>query len=144
MEYRLARNPFHTAQYHLNMSTRYWLLKAEPDSRLVKGRDVKVTHVRFLLPPIFSFRSSSAFERIKTSSWEGVRNYEARNLMKEMQVGEKGRTLYMGDPSRALMHPRQCFIILTVEIQVSNRVDKGQRSLVNHSFPRNCCLRRGG
>ena len=84
------------------------------------------------------------FERTKTSSWEGVRNYEARNLMKEMQVGEKGRTLYMGDPFRALMHPRQCFIILTVEIQVSVRVDKGQRSLVNHSFLRNCCLCRGG
>jgi len=64
--------------------------------------------------------------------------------MKEMQVGEKGRTLYMGDPFRALMHPRQCFIILTVEIQVSVRVDKGQRSLVNHSFLRNCCLCRGG
>lgn len=29
------------------------------------------------------------FERVKTSPWEGVRNYEARNLMKEMQVGEK-------------------------------------------------------
>jgi hypothetical protein len=24
-----------------------------------------------------------------TSPWEGVRNYEARNLMKEMKVGEK-------------------------------------------------------
>ena len=31
------------------------------------------------------------FESVKTSPWEGVRNYEARNLMKEMKVGEKAR-----------------------------------------------------
>jgi predicted RNA-binding protein with PUA-like domain len=29
------------------------------------------------------------FETVKSSPWEGVRNYEARNLMKEMKVGEK-------------------------------------------------------
>ncbi|KAJ3751867.1 DUF55-domain-containing protein, partial [Lentinula raphanica] len=29
------------------------------------------------------------FESVKTSAWEGVRNYEARNLMKEMKLGEK-------------------------------------------------------
>ncbi|TFK43923.1 EVE domain-containing protein [Crucibulum laeve] len=59
------------------MSTvkKYWLLKAEPDSRIVKGKDVKF--------------SVDDFESIKTSPWEGVRNYEARNLMKEMKVGEK-------------------------------------------------------
>ncbi|KNZ78623.1 Thymocyte nuclear protein 1 [Termitomyces sp. J132] len=54
---------------------KYWLLKAEPDSRLVKGKDVKF--------------SVDDFESVKTSPWEGVRNYEARNLMKEMKVGEK-------------------------------------------------------
>ncbi|KAG6861948.1 hypothetical protein C0995_009132 [Termitomyces sp. Mi166 len=54
---------------------RYWLLKAEPDSRLVKGKDVKF--------------SVDDFETVKTSPWEGVRNYEARNLMKEMKIGEK-------------------------------------------------------
>ncbi|KAJ7778302.1 DUF55-domain-containing protein [Mycena metata] len=53
----------------------YWLLKAEPDSRVVKGKDVKF--------------SVEDFEAAKTSPWEGVRNYEARNLMKEMKVGEK-------------------------------------------------------
>ncbi|KAF7360340.1 Autophagy-related protein [Mycena venus] len=53
----------------------YWLLKAEPDSRVVKGKDVKF--------------SVDDFEGIKTSPWEGVRNYEARNLMKEMKLGEK-------------------------------------------------------
>jgi predicted RNA-binding protein with PUA-like domain len=56
-------------------SANYWLLKAEPDSRIVKDKDVKF--------------SVDDFEAIKTSPWEGVRNYEARNLMKEMKVGEK-------------------------------------------------------
>jgi len=56
-------------------SAKYWLLKAEPDSRIVKGKDVKF--------------SVDDFETQKTSPWEGVRNYEARNLMKEMKLGEK-------------------------------------------------------
>ncbi|KAF7351209.1 Autophagy-related protein [Mycena sanguinolenta] len=56
-------------------SANYWLLKAEPDSRIVKEKDVKF--------------SVDDFEAAKTSAWEGVRNYEARNLMKEMKVGEK-------------------------------------------------------
>lgn len=29
------------------------------------------------------------FEAVKTTAWEGVRNAEARNLMKEMAVGDK-------------------------------------------------------
>ncbi|KAF8635005.1 hypothetical protein AX15_000589 [Amanita polypyramis BW_CC] len=58
------------------MSTnQYWLLKAEPESRIVKGKDVKF--------------SVDDFETVGTSPWEGVRNYEARNLMKEMRVGDK-------------------------------------------------------
>ncbi|KAJ6595841.1 PUA-like domain-containing protein [Mycena vulgaris] len=56
-------------------AAKYWLLKAEPDSRIVKGKDVKF--------------SVDDFEAAKTSPWEGVRNYEARNLMKEMKLGEK-------------------------------------------------------
>ncbi|CAA7270952.1 unnamed protein product [Cyclocybe aegerita] len=55
--------------------SKYWLLKAEPDSRIVKGKDVKF--------------SVDDFEKVKTSPWEGVRNYEARNLMKEMKEGEQ-------------------------------------------------------
>lgn len=27
------------------MATKYWLLKAEPDSRIVKGKDVKVNYL---------------------------------------------------------------------------------------------------
>ncbi|KAI0355407.1 DUF55-domain-containing protein, partial [Trametes cingulata] len=52
-----------------------WLMKAEPDSRIVKGKDVKF--------------SVDDFESVKTTPWEGVRNAEARNLMKEMKVGDK-------------------------------------------------------
>ncbi|KAI9466952.1 DUF55-domain-containing protein [Lactarius psammicola] len=53
----------------------YWLMKAEPNSRIVKCKDVK-----------FSLED---FEAVGTTSWEGVRNPEARNLMKSMRVGDK-------------------------------------------------------
>lgn len=54
---------------------KHWLMKAEPDSRIVKGKDVKF--------------SVDDFEAMKTTPWEGVRNAEARNLMKEMRVGDR-------------------------------------------------------
>ncbi|KAG5719913.1 Thymocyte nuclear protein 1 [Termitomyces sp. T112] len=43
------------------------------------------------MAPVKTSRKFSVddFESVKTSPWEGVRNYEARNLMKEMKVGEK-------------------------------------------------------
>lgn len=50
-------------------------MKAEPDSRIVKGKDVKF--------------SVDDFETARTTPWEGVRNFEARNLMKEMSIGDK-------------------------------------------------------
>lgn len=50
-------------------------MKAEPDSRIVKGKDVKF--------------SVDDFEAARTTPWEGVRNFEARNLMKEMSIGDK-------------------------------------------------------
>ncbi|KAF8843116.1 DUF55-domain-containing protein [Paxillus ammoniavirescens] len=56
-------------------SAKYWLMKAEPDSRVVKGKDVKF--------------SVDDFESAGSTPWEGVRNYEARNLMREMAVGDK-------------------------------------------------------
>ncbi|ETW83793.1 hypothetical protein HETIRDRAFT_242824, partial [Heterobasidion irregulare TC 32-1] len=52
-----------------------WLMKAEPDSRIVKGKDVKF--------------SVDDFEAAGTTPWEGVRNYEARNLMRAMRVGDQ-------------------------------------------------------
>ncbi|KAJ1801359.1 hypothetical protein LPJ59_000360 [Coemansia sp. RSA 2399] len=51
-------------------------MKAEPESRIVKGSDVK-----------FSIDDLS---RMKTSPWDGVRNYEARNILRDqMKLGDK-------------------------------------------------------
>ena len=47
------------------MAKRYWLMKSEPDE--------------------FSIDS---LQRVGTEPWTGVRNYQARNYMKEMQVGD--------------------------------------------------------
>ncbi|KAI0304168.1 PUA-like domain-containing protein [Russula brevipes] len=55
--------------------TACWLMKAEPNSRIVRGKDVKF--------------SVDDFEAVGTTPWEGVRNPEARNLMKEMKAGDK-------------------------------------------------------
>ena len=47
-------------------ATRYWLMKSEPD--------------------VYSFDD---LRRDKTTPWDGVRNYQARNLMRdEMEVGD--------------------------------------------------------
>ena len=77
------------------MSTKHWLMKAEPDSRIVKGKDVKVrptphsTRVSMSKPGGPRQFSVDDFEACGTTPWEGVRNFEARNLMKEMKVGDK-------------------------------------------------------
>ncbi|KZP00331.1 DUF55-domain-containing protein [Calocera viscosa TUFC12733] len=56
--------------------TMSWLMKAEPDSRVVKGKDVKF--------------SVDDFERMKVSPWDGVRNPEASRFMRErMKMGDK-------------------------------------------------------
>ncbi|ORY53472.1 Duf55 domain of thymocyte nuclear protein 1 [Rhizoclosmatium globosum] len=49
-------------------------MKAEPESRIVKGNDVKF--------------SISDLKECKTEHWDGVRNYEARNNMKAMKTGD--------------------------------------------------------
>lgn len=54
---------------------KYWLLKAEPETRLVNGHDVKF--------------SIDDLKSMKTSCWDGVRSYEARNNMKAMKKGDK-------------------------------------------------------
>ncbi|OBZ70242.1 Thymocyte nuclear protein 1, partial [Grifola frondosa] len=72
------------------MAIHYWLMKAEPESRIVKGKDVKdrlrddYVNLQF---------SVGDFESVKTTPWEGVRNAEARNLMKEMKIGDKVNVL---------------------------------------------------
>ena len=48
------------------MARRYWLMKSEPSSYSID--DLK---------------------RDKTTLWDGVRNYQARNLMREMKVGDQ-------------------------------------------------------
>jgi len=50
-------------------------MKAELNSRVVGGTDVKF--------------SVDDFEASGETSWEGVRNHEAKNLMKSMNVGDE-------------------------------------------------------
>jgi len=50
-------------------------MKAEPDSRIVKGIDVKF--------------SVDDFEQVKTTAWEGVRSAEAKNIMCSMRIGDQ-------------------------------------------------------
>ncbi|KAJ1912195.1 hypothetical protein LPJ71_002767, partial [Coemansia sp. S17] len=53
-------------------------MKAEPESRVVKGKDVK-----FSIDDLYAMKDS-------TSPWDGVRNFEARNIMRDqMKVGDK-------------------------------------------------------
>ena len=53
---------------------RHWLIKGEGESRIEKGKDVKFTIQDLINGP---------------SSWDGVRNYEARNIMRDyMKIGD--------------------------------------------------------
>jgi hypothetical protein len=52
----------------------YWLMKAEPESRIVKGKDVKF--------------SIDDLKEMKTSCWDGVRNHAAKNHMRAMKKGD--------------------------------------------------------
>ncbi|KAJ2496064.1 hypothetical protein GGH96_006080, partial [Coemansia sp. RSA 1972] len=59
-------------------TTQYWLMKSEPESRIVKGRDVK-----------FSIDDLQAMPDA-TSQWDGVRNYKARNYLRDdIKRGDK-------------------------------------------------------
>ncbi|KAJ5632465.1 hypothetical protein N7490_008804 [Penicillium lividum] len=53
----------------------YWLMKAEPESRIEKGVDVK-----------FSIDDLAAAD--SPEPWDGVRNAVARNLMRDMKKGD--------------------------------------------------------
>uniref|UniRef100_A0A0K0EQM2 Thymocyte nuclear protein 1 n=1 Tax=Strongyloides stercoralis TaxID=6248 RepID=A0A0K0EQM2_STRER len=52
----------------------YWLMKAEPESRIVRGVDVKFT--------------IDDLEKCKTSIWDGVRNHVAKKHMSSMKVDD--------------------------------------------------------
>ncbi|MFT7803601.1 thymocyte nuclear protein 1 [Arapaima gigas] len=54
----------------------HWLMKSEPESRLENGIDVK-----------FGIEDLKALPS-QTSCWDGVRNYQARNFMKDMKEGQ--------------------------------------------------------
>jgi len=54
-----------------------WLIKSEPESRIEKGVDMK-----------FSFQDLKEEEN-STAFWDGVRNYQARNFMRQMKVGQQ-------------------------------------------------------
>ncbi|KAJ5376783.1 hypothetical protein N7509_013669 [Penicillium cosmopolitanum] len=58
-----------------NTGRSYWLMKAEPESRMEKGVDVK-----------FSIDDLAAAD--KPEPWDGVRNPVARNLMRDMKRGD--------------------------------------------------------
>ncbi|EHB03548.1 Thymocyte nuclear protein 1 [Heterocephalus glaber] len=62
--------------YGKNLSN-YWLMKSEPESRLEKGVDVK-----------FSIEDLKAQPK-QTASWDGVRNYQARNFLRAMKLEDE-------------------------------------------------------
>jgi predicted RNA-binding protein with PUA-like domain len=55
----------------------YWLMKSEPESRIENGHEMK-----------FSFDDLKA-NKDQITWWDGVRNYEARNHMKQMKIGDR-------------------------------------------------------
>ncbi|KAF7654852.1 hypothetical protein LDENG_00064080 [Lucifuga dentata] len=55
----------------------YWLMKSEPESRFENGIDVK-----------FGIEDLKALPN-QTGCWDGVRNYQARNFMRQMKEGQK-------------------------------------------------------
>eukprot|EP00794_Sanderia_malayensis_P004595 gene4595-5198_t len=56
----------------------YWLMKAEPESRIENGVDVK-----FGIDDLMQ-------EPMQTAHWDGVRNYQARNFMRDqMKIGQQ-------------------------------------------------------
>ncbi|XP_023331594.1 thymocyte nuclear protein 1 [Eurytemora carolleeae] len=56
---------------------RHWLMKSEPDSRKENGVEMK-----------FSFDDLKMSEGSR-ACWDGVRNYQARNFMRNMKIGDK-------------------------------------------------------
>lgn len=55
----------------------HWLMKSEPESRIENGVDVK-----------FGIEDLKALPN-RTGCWDGVRNYQARNFMRDMKVGQQ-------------------------------------------------------
>ncbi|KAF8819469.1 putative Thymocyte nuclear protein 1 [Cardiosporidium cionae] len=60
-----------------NSSKRFFLIKSEPLSRFEKGNDMK-----------FSFDDLLACPQ-RTTDWDGIRNYKARNTLRRMRHGDE-------------------------------------------------------
>ena len=59
-------------------SKKYWLVKSEPETRIEKGVDVKFGIEDLKIEPN------------QTACWDGVRNYQARNFLRDqMKIGDK-------------------------------------------------------
>eukprot|EP00123_Amoebidium_parasiticum_P013786 comp22149_c0_seq1/m.32444 comp22149_c0_seq1/g.32444 ORF comp22149_c0_seq1/g.32444 comp22149_c0_seq1/m.32444 type:complete len:281 (-) comp22149_c0_seq1:173-1015(-) len=56
---------------------RYFLMKSEPDSHIINGQQLAMSFDDLRAKPN------------QTSHWDGVRNYQARNIMKEMKLGDQ-------------------------------------------------------
>ncbi|KAG8434744.1 hypothetical protein GDO86_012916 [Hymenochirus boettgeri] len=54
-----------------------WLMKSEPESRIEKGIDMKFGIEDLMAQPN------------QTACWDGVRNYQARNFMRTMKIGQR-------------------------------------------------------
>ncbi|XP_072342750.1 thymocyte nuclear protein 1 isoform X2 [Scyliorhinus torazame] len=54
----------------------FWLMKSEPESRFENGVDMK-----------FGVEDLKV-QHNQTACWDGVRNYQARNFMRDMKVGQ--------------------------------------------------------
>ncbi|GJQ09972.1 hypothetical protein GpartN1_g1763.t1 [Galdieria partita] len=65
-----------SVEQELESCRQFFLLKSEPESRLEKGVDV-----RFSIQDLENEPDQSA-------TWDGVRNYQARNILKSMKVGD--------------------------------------------------------
>ncbi|KAI5818028.1 PUA-like domain-containing protein [Pyronema omphalodes] len=54
---------------------RFWLMKAEPETRIEKGKDIK-------------FSIDDLASRTEPEGWDGIRNYGARNNLRSMKCGD--------------------------------------------------------
>ena len=59
-----------------DVHTNYWIIKSEPNPRLVKGVDVSYSLSQLMSEPG------------QTTAWDGVRNHEAKMNMLSMKVGD--------------------------------------------------------
>ncbi|CZT42645.1 uncharacterized protein RSE6_16031 [Rhynchosporium secalis] len=74
--YKLATATTESKPIEDNSSERqYWLLKAEPESRIEKGKDIK-----------FSIDDLAA--KTEPEPWDGIRNFAARNNLRAMKKGD--------------------------------------------------------